>query len=558
MPARLPKRHFAVLGLAWAAAMIVVAWLVLAGREAALERSERTTASMAATVEQQTARTYQAVQLTLAAIADAHLLTPRPRRNEPQFQEMMSRRLADLPFVRAVFIIGADGWIIHDTDYPRTPAVSLADRPYFRAHRAAPELRRTIGPLLQSRSGTGWFLPLTQALGRSQFEGIVTAAVQAEYFEQQFAGIGLAEGDTVALFHSDGTLVASHPPISGRRDFSHLPVFAKPQTAGTFWTTEGLIPGERVVSHRTLAGAPFVVQVSRSKRAALAEWRRTALGAAVGMAGLTILLAWFFAYLARQRRRDDAVLERRLQAEKLEALGRLTGGIAHDLSNTLNIIALNMSLLREAPGQPRVVERVLATTERAVQGGTMLIARLLSFARQRPMQITAIDVGTCVATARPLLAQAAGPGVKLSVEVQPALPPVLCDPTQLDAALINLVVNARDAMARTGRVEVRIYTCNENGDAPRESTWRPSRVCVSVRDTGPGMPEQVRRQALEPFFSTKGEAGTGLGLSQVYGFMQQLGGNITIESTTGEGTSVHLYFPVAPVADSLPDALIAT
>ena len=140
-----------------------------------------------------------------------------------------------------------------------------------------------------------------------------------------------------------------------------------------------------------------------------------------------------------------------------------------------------------------------------------------------------------------------GSRVALDVQSEQPLPEILCDVGELDLALLNLVINARDAMAGSGRIGVRIYPCHAESEAPKASIGKPARfVCLTVKDDGPGMTKEVRQRALEPFYTTKGEAGNGLGLSQVYGFMQQLGGQMIIDSTPGHGTAVHLFFPVAP------------
>lgn len=530
---------------AWLAALCVVAWLVLAGRAAALERSERATAAFAAVVEQQVARTFQAVNLTLGAVADAQQLGPRPRRHDPGFQRMMARRLQDVPFVRAIYVIDADGRIVHDTDYPGTPDVSLADRPYFRAYQSDAALGGAVWPPVLSRSGTGWFLPATRPLGRgTAFEGIVVAAVQADNFRQQFQRIGLSDDYLVTLFHAEGTMVASYPALQDQvgKSFAELETFKRSQrlAGATFWTSEGMVAGERVVSLRPVDGAPFVVRIERSKQDALAEWRRTALGAGVAMLALTFLLGWFLARLARESARRRRERDRRLQAEKLEALGQMTGGMAHDFANLLNVVALNVERLRAGSADRMFVDG-LAGIERAVRSGMGIVERLLAFARRRPLALQRVRLDTWLQAARPLLAQAAGSRVALSVEAPPGLAEILCDPGELDTALVNLIVNARDAMAGSGRIEVSASASDEE-----------SRVRLTVRDSGPGMTEEVRRRALEPFYSTKGEAGTGLGLSQVYGFMQQLGGSMSIDSEPGHGTAVHLFFPVAPAEATGP------
>lgn len=551
MFARFFKFSLAVLLFAWLAALSVVAWLVGDGYAVALERGERSTAALATVVEQQTGGTFQAIGLTLGAVGDSHQLKPRPVKNDPEFQRMMARRLTDIPFVRALFIIGPDGWIIHDTDYPKTPARPLADRPYFRVHLQDAHHPGTVWGPLQSRSGTGWFLAVTRPLGRSdRFEGVVVAAIQADHFEEQFRRIGLGGDSVIALFHLDGSLVAKYPPDRDAvgKNFSQLPTFAAqlPQEAGTFWTRHALIPGERVVSYRVVESLPFVLHVSRSKRETLAEWRRTATAAAVGMAALTALLAWFVAQLVRDRARRARERERRAQAEKMEALGQLTAGITHDFGNLLNIVALNVGLMRQGVADPALTDTALGAIERAVRAGTAMLDRLLSFARRQPLAVAPLRLGEWLATARPLLEQAAGPLVSLRTESAPVLPDVLCDAGQLDAAVMNLIVNARDAMAGSGRITVRLYACDPDSGAPNALVGTPPRfVCLSVQDDGHGMPERIRRRALEPFYTTKGAAGTGLGLSQVYGFMQQVGGDVAIDSAPGRGTTVHLYFRVA-------------
>ena len=523
----------ALLLSAWVAALAVVAWLVFEGRQVALERGERATAAFAALVEQQTVRTLQAVNLTLGAIGDAHQLSPRPAKHDPAFQRMMARRVADIPFVRAIFIVGQDGWVIHDTDYPATPRVSLADRPYIRAFQQDPARGGGVWPPLLSRSGTGWFLPVARPLGRSgRFEGVAVAAVQTDQFREQFRGVGLPTDYMVALFYLDGTLVASFP---GRLEdvgnrFAGLPM-----------------AGERVVSDRVVQDWDLVVQVSGSKQGMLAEWRRTATAAAVAMLALTLFLAWQIARLGRDRARRERERQRRTQAEKLEALGQFTGGIAHDVGNVLSVMAMSVAVLRQRSSDPAATERALAVMERAVSSGTQMIERLLSFARRRPIEVKRVRLDTWLETARPLLAQGAGPRVTLSIDATPNLPEVLCDAGQLETAVLNLLVNARDAMDGSGRIDLRLFPCDDDSGSARASVDRPARfVCLAVQDSGRGMTEQVRRRAIEPFYTTKGDAGTGLGLSQVYGFMQQLGGNMSIDSAPDRGTTIHLFLPVAP------------
>jgi two-component system NtrC family sensor kinase len=551
--ARLPKRYLAILVALWVAAAALVAALVLAGRDVALERAQRSTAGFAAILAGEIGFAFHAVHLALGAVADGYHLKDAPPRNDAAFQQMMLRRLGELPFVRSIFLIGRDGRLMHDTDYPRTPDVSLADRSYFRLHQADPAREATVsGPIL-SRSGTGWFLAATRRLGRSStFEGVAVAAVQSSYFPEQFRRIALGGGDFIALFNHDGVLIARHPGDEEGigTSYRHIPLFSThlPESpTGSFATRHGLVPGQRIVSYRVIEGTPLVIAVSRSNVAALSEWRRTAIGAAVAMSALTLMLALFVIHVIREHSREERARERREQAEKLEALGQLTGSIAHDFSNMLQVVSLNLTVLGEDPRDRRLKERAISVAQQAVRRSADLIERLLHFARRRPLNPTRANLESAVSAAKELLAHAAGPRAQVVVEPAADLPEVVCDTNQLETALVNLVVNARDAMGGSGRVILRAYLCDDD-HAPQVKPARPGAgfVCLAIEDSGSGMPEDVRKRALEPFFTTKGEAGTGLGLSQVYGFMQQVGGSVRIDSAPGRGTTVHLFFPVAP------------
>jgi signal transduction histidine kinase len=522
----------------WLAAIVIVAVLVIDGRSAALERAERSSQALAQVIEEHTVRTFHGVHLTLAAAADAWQLA-RPPKHDPRFQALLQQRLKDLPHTRALFAIGPDGFLVHDTDYPRTPNVNLADREYFRVHRESPDLVGTESSPVFSRSAGRWFVSVTHRLGGgSRFQGILVAAVEPDYFEALYRRLQQDGDEGIALFHRDGTLIARFP--AGAQDigksFLDLPLFTRhlaQAPSGSYRVDGHLLPGRRMVSYRSVEGPPFVVHVSRSEHAVLAEWRRTALGAGIAMGALTLLLGWQLVQQLRTRRRRAEARAQRAQAEKLEAMGRLTGGIAHDFNNLLGIVSMNNELILRKAGDRQAVERAADGVRRAVEHGKQLIARLLAFARAQPLEVRAADLNSLVAEAHPLVAQAAGARIELVLQLAPGLAPVLVDESQFEMALLNLVMNARDAMSGGGRIVLRTYT-DARGAA-----------CLAVEDDGPGMSEAVRRRALEPFFTTKGAAGTGLGLAQVYGFMRQIGGDLEIESAPGKGTRMHLRFRTA-------------
>ncbi len=547
---RLVHRTIPALVLAWLAAVCVVVWLVIAGRNAALERGRQATSAFARVVEQQVARTLQATYLTLGVVADARQLSPPPPKNDPVFQQMMARRLADVPFVRATFVIDADGWIVHDTDYPSTPPVSLADRPYFLAYKDGRVSAATVWPPVLSRSGTGWFVPVTHPVAHDgSFQGIVVAALQARHFEEQFREIELPEDFVVSLLHREGTLIASYPPTAGEIGRNY-PELAKQLTGlkqVAFTTDAGLVDGTRLVAYRALDVAPVVVRVSRAQQGVLAEWRRTTLVSALAMAVLTLALGWFVLQVRRDSIRLAREREKRTQAEKLEALGQLAGGMAHDFANVLNVVAMNTTLMRRRLGDPATTRTALERIERAVQSGKQVSERLLRIARRSPPRLTPVRLDEWLELARPLCTQALGSSVSLTIDSDKELPFVLCDPTELDVVLVNLLVNARAAMNATGRVTIRAFGCRpDHGASVRVAAPSAKFVCLSIEDTGCGMTDEVMRRAFEPLYTTKGEGGTGLGLWQVQTFMRAVGGDATLRSAVGKGTAVHLVFPAAP------------
>jgi len=243
------------------------------------------------------------------------------------------------------------------------------------------------------------------------------------------------------------------------------------------------------------------------------------------------------------------------QSQKLEAMGQLTGGVAHDFNNLLTPIVGSLDMLRRrgvgGEREQRLIDGAIQCADRA----KILIQRLLSFARQQPLQATAVDVSLLVKGMADLIGSTTGPQIKIVVEVSGDLPPALADANQLEMSLLNLAVNARDAMAEGGTL--RISVGEDIIDKRHPASLKPGHyVRLSVADTGAGMDETTLARAVEPFFSTKGVGkGTGLGLSSVHGLMSQLGGGMTIQSRPGLGTNIEMWLPVSPVPAEAVDAV---
>ncbi len=252
-----------------------------------------------------------------------------------------------------------------------------------------------------------------------------------------------------------------------------------------------------------------------------------------------------------ERRKTEAQLR---QSQKMEAVGKLTGGVAHDFNNLLQVIAGNLQLLqRDLVGNERALNR-LQTATRAVDRGAKLSSQLLSFARRQPLQPLVVNVNKVVRGMDDLLRRTLGEEVELETSTRPDLWNTALDPNQFENVIINLAVNARDAMNGSGKltIEVGNATLDEHYCRMHPEVLPGQYVLLAVSDTGSGMTPEVIERAFEPFFTTKPEGrGTGLGLSMVYGFVKQSGGHIKLYSELGHGTTIKLYMPRAVEAESM-------
>ena len=250
------------------------------------------------------------------------------------------------------------------------------------------------------------------------------------------------------------------------------------------------------------------------------------------------------------------------QSQKMEAVGQLTGGLAHDFNNLLTGIAGSLQLMRARIAQGRVgeLERYVAAAQASADRAAALTHRLLAFSRRQTLDPKLVEANRLVAGMEELLARTVGATVSVHTELAAGLGSVLCDPNQLENALLNLAINARDAMPQGGRLTIRTADMDLDPAFAAQRDMAAGRyVTVSVTDTGTGMPPDVVRRAFDPFFTTKPIGmGTGLGLSMIYGFAKQSGGQVRIHSREGLGTTVRLYLPrLQGMAESSPDAAAA-
>ncbi len=249
-----------------------------------------------------------------------------------------------------------------------------------------------------------------------------------------------------------------------------------------------------------------------------------------------------------QRAQSENALE---HAQRLESVGQLTGGIAHDFNNLLTVIQGSLQVLEELPTVTEDAQgrQLVAAAARASRRGAELTGKLLAFSRRQVLQPSAVDVGQLVHSVAGMLRRTMDQRIRIEVDASATCPPVLADPGQLESALLNIAINARDAMLDGGRLHFRADACSALPAEVRNHLDDPSApqdgfVAIAISDTGCGMPDEVKLRAFEPFFTTK-EAGrgTGLGLSTVYGFVKQSKGALALESAPDAGTTLTLYLP---------------
>ena len=237
------------------------------------------------------------------------------------------------------------------------------------------------------------------------------------------------------------------------------------------------------------------------------------------------------------------------ESQKLDALGQLTGGVAHDFNNLLMIISGSLHTLRKAVGDDPKSQRALSAIEGATKRGASLTSQLLTFARRQSVNPQAVDVAERIDAVREVLDTGVGSAVTLQFDVDPGVWPVMVDVAEFETALVNLVINARDAMTGGG-----VITISARNDTPGDEVGAGGHVAISVEDTGTGIAPDILSKIFDPFFTTKPIGkGTGLGLSQVHGFAHQAGGTVKVASELGKGTRITILLPRKEAAPAAKD-----
>ena len=545
-------------GLLFASIAIPTALLAVAAwhsRAQAFSDAQKTTDRMADTLRAQIENIFETYELITDRVADqvADLSTDEIRSSD-KLHKRLSGMIGSYSQVGSIWIMDLDGAPINSSlHFPtdQTPVPAADYLAAFKAgergaHVSSPSRGRTTG-----RTIIRFASPLLDAAGA--LRGAIVITAYPDYFRERFAKAAPELNYSAGIIRQDGAFLVRDAAVSSSVDSQRASsMFAKAiaaAPAGHFLGVSAVDNIQRMVSYRKLENYPVYVMFGLGTSSVLARWWEQmtlfgafALAAMLGLGSTTSLA------LARTRRAQRAAqrlmeeTQRRKQteaklitAQRMEALGQLTGGIAHDFNNLLTVVMGNLDMLRRAKEDRR--PRLIDNGMHAVEQGRRLTQQLLAFGRRQNLRPETLDVNALIVGMSDMITQSLRGDIKLELDLAEKIWPVEIDPVQFQTALINLAVNARDAMPRGGKLVIR--TANTNlGDGPG--------VAVSAADTGVGMPPEVLERAFEPFFTTKEIGrGTGLGLSQVVGFIDQSGGTVDIASEVDRGTKVTLLLPRA-------------
>jgi signal transduction histidine kinase len=396
------------------------------------------------------------------------------------------------------------------------------------------------------------------------FGGTIRADMDPAYLSRLFAE-ATPGGHGAVLIDSDGDVLgAPGHGLDARRLDDTLLRRIIGQAPGGLFSGRSAIGGDtdEIVSYQRVPGYPVWVGIAADSSALTSRWLGSVgIYAAAAAAGSLALAIASVLAMRRARAEREALTrlnletERRLKAEqqinvarRMEIVGQLAAGVAHDFNNLLMIVMGNLDLIARAAKDNQRVQMLVAPALQASRRGARLTSSLLAFARRQVMRTQTLDINVLIQEFLPLIRESVGEQINVEMILAPDLHPCKADAGQLEAALLNVAINARDAMENGGTLTIATSSAYlRHEDLVDNAETEPGRfIAVALTDTGSGMAPEVAAKAFDPFFTTKDAGkGSGLGLSQVLGFVRQLGGHVTLESTPGRGSVVTLFLPQA-------------
>ena len=544
--------------------LALVGYGISISNSSAQQATKNRSQDIALLASEQIARTFQATSIELDTVNREILLYDGLVDTGPhsRVSRLMRERIRKYPYIRALFVIGADGHIIHDTDTD-TPDVSLADRGYFIMHRDDPKLGFTIGKPLVSRSVYVWFISATKRIETTDgsFAGIVVAAIEPRFLEQTYAALKLEDFRSVNLWMSDSTLMMRYPRLEQAiaQQFPDRPearMFRENQVPGIIFDAPDIDGGSNIIAYSGIPNFPLYLSVVSDPKTELERWisSRWILITTGIIAVLLILLSIYFVrrlqyyYTAEIQAASERerMMEQLSKAGKMEALGELTSGIAHDFNNILGIVLGNLELLymklREDPDASKRIKSAISGAQR----GARLTERLLRFSRASSPDPIAVDVNKTLEGMHEMLCETLPKTISIEFVLTDQVWLTIIDVGDLEDAILNLVLNARDAMPDGGilRIETRNVDLDSHFVRENPNSRQGEHIMIAIHDTGTGIEPAIAERIFEPFFTSKEKGkGTGLGLAMVYAFVGRSGGFVKVEPGAGGGTVFRLFLP---------------
>ena len=561
--------------LALALPLLLATWFSWHRRVQVLEEINRTASRSVLALEQHAANMLDVHMLVLRQLDDlTHGKSGNQVIGDSRLKDSVTSLTREFPQISVVGLADADGRIWLSSVAGATVNATVADRDYFLVHKNDATKGLYISePFTGRLNGARQFsISLRRSTSSGGFDGIIFATVQLKHFIQFWEHFAPSSNYLIPLVRNDGIVIARYP-------FSDSPPRRNPQdpfmthlreSPQGLYTAVSPVDGiERINAYSQIKSYPLYISFSVDKAFVLRSWRHNSTLAASMAVFLALLLAAFWLSVVRQLhqqkvsatrwrviaedlklevgRRKDAE-EAMRQSQKMEAVGQLAGGIAHDFNNLLAALVGNLQLMRRRLDQGTVndLPRYVAAAESITSKAGAMTQRLLAFSRRQTLAPAPLDVKERIESMRELITQTVGPSINVRTAFSQDTCNTLCDPNQLDSAMLNLAINARDAMPGGG--DLTITVTREYLTAVEAAAFqlpaKPPYVVVRVKDSGAGMAHEIIQRAFEPFFTTKPAGqGTGLGLSMVYGFVTQSGGQVKIDSHPGAGTDVAIYLP---------------
>ncbi|MBA7467037.1 Sensor histidine kinase RcsC [subsurface metagenome] len=547
-----PLRLIAVLSLALPAG--VLAFSIWQEWQSIHEQARERIQSSLDVLHEQTQKSLQTVERSISETNEVlrGMSDEAIRASESALYLRLKRTQQALPQIESIWAFDKNGHpLVSSTILPVPRDLNNSDRSYFRAQLNS--FDTYISEVLRARVGTQRFFVVS---GRrtsdpaAGFQGVIGITVTPASFSEFYRKLSRGR-DAFGLVRSDGTVLARFPEgriedIRGPNELSRA--MEKEPNAGMLETKSPLDLLDRIVGYQKVRGYDVYV-VAGIEKAAIREelWRTALLQLAIGIPIALSLLALSLYALRRAESYRDEVVRRETaeaalkQGQRLEALGQLTGGVAHDFNNLLMVIQGSAHRIKRALSADARLARSFQAIEEAVNRGSTLTRQLLSFSRRQPQDPVVVDIKFRLPQMQEMLQASLRGDIVVRTEIAPELGRVKIDVNEFELALLNLAVNARDAMSDGGQLIISARNIDASEAPPGTSG---EHVAIAVQDTGCGIPKEILDRVFEPFFTTKEVGrGTGLGLSQVYGFARQSGGTAIVASEQGRGTRVTIYLP---------------